>query len=79
MTARGEECHGICTCPLCRWSEIVAGCTITRTIIYRSRLATGPGIAWNYRYDVADASGSPIAQGVERLSIARVIARRGAV
>jgi hypothetical protein len=45
--------------------------TISRFKVARSRLATGYGAAWNWRYDVHDGSGKPVVQGAERLSIAR--------
>lgn len=44
----------------------------------RSRLATGPGFAWKYIYDVIGVDDKPLVQGVDRLDIARRIASQAA-
>jgi hypothetical protein len=49
--------------------------TIIRRTIMRSPLATGPGFAWKYIYDVSVASGE-LAHGVDYLASAERIARK---
>lgn len=48
--------------------------TISRWKLARSRFATGPGAAWNWRYRITMDDGSEAADGLEMLSIARRIA-----
>ena len=48
---------------------------IERRQIVRSRLASGPGFAWRYVYDIRMPNGEYLAEGIERLSAAETYAR----
>lgn len=50
---------------------------ISRRKLLRSRLATGPGPAWKYLYDVS-LDGREVVHGAEMLSIATRMAREAA-
>ena len=51
---------------------------IARWKAARSRFATGPGAAWNWRYDVFLPDGREVVAGAEMLSIARRVAKDAA-